>query len=76
MGEVTNQTAIVLGSSPPASPGLPQTAHLAPVYAVAAIAFIAYMLRKLPKAGTRLDHLKAGYEAEVAVSQELDPLMQ
>ena len=56
--------------------GLPQMAHLAPVYAVAAIAFIAYMLRKLPKAGTQLDHLKAGYDAEVAVSQELDPLMQ
>ena len=34
--------------------GLPQTAHLAPVYALAAIAFIATMLRKLLKAGTRL----------------------
>ncbi|ABM95667.1 hypothetical protein [Methylibium petroleiphilum] len=49
--------------------GLPQMAHLAPVYALAAIAFIAYMLRKLLKAGTRLDHLKAGYDAEVAVGQ-------
>jgi GMC oxidoreductase len=39
--------------------GLPQTAHLAPVYALAAIAFIAYMLRNLLKASTRLDHLKA-----------------
>jgi hypothetical protein len=51
-------------------------AHLAPVYALAAIAFIACMLRKLLKAGTRLDHLKAGYDAEVAVGQELDQLMR
>lgn len=56
--------------------GLPQTAHLAPVYALAAIAFIATMLRKLLKAGTRLDHLKAGYDAEVAVGKELDQLMR
>jgi hypothetical protein len=47
--------------------GLPQTAHLAPVYALAAIAFIAYILRKLLKAGTRLDHLKASYDAEAAI---------
>jgi hypothetical protein len=56
--------------------GLPQTAHLAPVCALAAIAFIAHRLRKLPKAGTRLDRLKAGYNAEVAVGQELDQLMR
>ena len=56
--------------------GLPQTAHLAPVYALAAIAFIATMLRKLLKAGTRLDRLKAGYDAEVAVGQELDQPMR
>ena len=56
--------------------GLPQMAHLAPVYTLAAIAFIAYMLRKLLKAGTRLDHLKAGYDAELAVGQELDQLMR
>ncbi len=56
--------------------GLPQTAHLAPVYALAAIAFIVYMLRKLLKAGTRLDHLKAGYDAEVAVGQEPGQLMR
>lgn len=46
------------------------------LYALAAIAFIAYMLRKLLKAGIRLDHLKAGYDAEVAVGQELDQLMR
>ena len=32
--------------------------------------------RKLLKAGTRLDPLKAGYDAEVAVGQELDQLMR
>lgn len=47
--------------------GLPQMARLAPVYALAVIAFIVYMLRKLLKAGTHLDHLKAGDDAEVAV---------
>jgi len=56
--------------------GLPQTAHAAPVYALAAIAFIVHMLRRLLKAGTQLDHLKAGYDAEVAVGQELDQLMR
>jgi hypothetical protein len=56
--------------------GLPQMAHPAPVYALAAIAFIAYLLRKLLNASTRLDHLKAGYDAEVAVGQELDQLMR
>lgn len=55
--------------------GLPQTAHLAPVCALAAIAFIACLLRKLLKAGTRLDHLKAGCDANVAVGQELDQPM-
>jgi len=34
--------------------GLPQTVHLAPVFALAAIAFIAYMLRKRLKPGTAL----------------------
>ncbi len=56
--------------------GLQAMAHLAPLYALAGVAFIAYMLRKLLKAGIRLDHLKAGYDAEVAVGQELDQLMR
>jgi hypothetical protein len=56
--------------------GLPQMAHLAPVYALAVAAFIAYMLRKLLKAGVRVDPLKAGYDAEMAVGQELDQLMR
>lgn len=56
--------------------GLPQPAHMAPFYALAAIAFIVCVLRKLPKGGTRLDHLKASYDAEVVVVQELDQLMR
>jgi hypothetical protein len=56
--------------------GLPQMAHLAPIYGLGATSFIAYMVRKLVKAATRLDHLKAGYDAEVAVGQELDQLMR
>lgn len=60
---------LALALFPAQSPlyGLPQSARLAPVYALAAIAVIAYMLRKLLKPGTRLDHLKAGHDAEVAV---------
>ncbi|HNJ50348.1 MAG TPA: nuclease-related domain-containing protein, partial [Accumulibacter sp.] len=56
--------------------GLQAMVHLAPLYTLAGVAFIAYMLRKLLKAGIRLDHLKAGYDAEVAVGQELDQLMR
>lgn len=56
--------------------GLPRMVHLAPIYAVAAIAFIAYMLRKLLNAAIRLDKLRAGYDGEVAVGQELDQLMR
>jgi len=44
--------------------GISNMAHLAPVYVVAALAFIAHAVRKLVKAGARLDNLKAGYDAE------------
>ena len=54
--------------------GLQQTAHLAPVYALAAIAFIAYILHKLLKAGTRLDHLKAlAFRRAAPTRTRLDP---
>jgi len=43
---------------------------------VVTVAFIAFMLHKMHKAGTHLDHLKAGYDAELAVGQELDQLMR
>ena len=56
--------------------GLANMTHLAPIYAVAALAFIAYAVRKLIRTGTRMDNLKAGFDAELAVGQELDQLMR
>ena len=56
--------------------GLQGMMHLAPVYVLAALAFVALMVRKLWKAGERLDNLKAGFDAELAVGQELDQLMR
>jgi hypothetical protein len=50
--------------------------HLAPVYVVAVALFIAWISRKLVKAGERLDYLRAGFDAELAVGQELDQLMR
>lgn len=50
--------------------------HLAPLFAVAVLAFIGFMVRKLWKAGGRLDNLKAGLDAELAAGQELDQLMR
>ncbi|WP_292449457.1 nuclease-related domain-containing protein [Methylibium sp.] len=56
--------------------GLQGMMHLAPIYVVLALAFVAFTVRKLLKAGERLDNLKAGYDAELAVGQELDQLMR
>jgi Nuclease-related domain len=56
--------------------GLSRMMHLALLYAVLALAFILWAVRKLWKAGTQLDNLKAGYDAELAVGQELDQLMR
>src|SRR5690606_27342378 len=56
--------------------GLANMFHLVPVYVVGALSFVIYVIRKLVKAGLRLDNLKAGYDAEVAVGQELDQLMR
>jgi len=50
--------------------------HLAPLFVVAALAFIGFMVRRLWSAGQRLDNLKAGLDAEVAAGQELDQLMR
>ena len=55
---------------------LSRASHVAWIYFAAAIAFIAWMIRKLVKAGERLDHLRAGFDAELAVGQELDQLMR
>lgn len=50
--------------------------HLAPLFAVGVLAFIGFMVRKLWKAGERLDRLRAGLDAELAAAQELDKLMR
>jgi hypothetical protein len=49
---------------------------LAWVYVVAVVGFIAWMIRKLIMAGDRLDRLRTGFDAELAVGQELDQLMR
>lgn len=54
--------------------GMASMIHVAPLYAAGAAMFIFYGVRKLLKTGVRLDNLKAGYDAEVAVGQELDQL--
>ena len=56
--------------------GLAHMTHLAPVYVLAVFGFIAWIVRKLLKAGEHLDNLRAGYDAELAVGQELDQLMR
>jgi hypothetical protein len=56
--------------------GLEGMMHLGPVYAVLVLSFVAFMVRKLWRAGEQLDKLKAGYDAELAVGQELDQLMR
>jgi hypothetical protein len=56
--------------------GIGNMRGLVPIYLVAAVAFIAWMIRKLVKAGGRLDILRAGFDAELAVGQELDQLMR
>lgn len=50
--------------------------HLAPVYVFFAVAICGWIIVRLVKAGSRLDALRAGYDAEVAVGQELDQLMR
>jgi hypothetical protein len=46
------------------------------VYLAAAVATIAYLIRRIVKRGARLTNLRAGYDAELAVGQELDALMR
>lgn len=55
---------------------LSRASQVAWIYLAAAIACIAWMIRKLVKAGGRLDMLRAGFDAELAVGQELDQLMR
>jgi hypothetical protein len=56
--------------------GIGNMRGLVPIYLMAAVAFIVWMIRKLVKAGERLDRLRAGFDAELAVGQELDQLMR
>jgi hypothetical protein len=53
-----------------------QMLPVAPGYVALAVVFVAWYLRKILKAGARIDKLKAGYDAELPVGQELDQLMR
>ena len=46
------------------------------IFGIGAAGFVAYMVRKLWKSFERIDKLKAGFDAELAVGQELDQLMR
>lgn len=50
--------------------------HLAPIYGFGAVGAIFYSVCKLVRSGEKLDRLKAGFDAELAVGQELDQLMR
>ena len=58
------------------SRGWDQMRHLAPVYVMLAGATVAYVVYRLVKRSERLGNLRSGYDAEVAVGQELDLLMR
>lgn len=48
----------------------------APIYALFVISALAYAIHRLWHLGQRMDRLRAGHDAEVAVGQELDQLMR
>ena len=56
--------------------GVAGMGRLAWICIAAAVAFIAWMVRKLIRAGERVDRLRAGFDAELAVGQALDQLMR
>ena len=56
--------------------GLQRITHLVPLVALMAVGFVAFMVRKLWKAAGQIDNLRAGFDAELAVGQELDQLMR
>jgi hypothetical protein len=56
--------------------GLQASVHSALLYFGTALAVVLFVVRKLWKEGTRVDRLKAGFDAELAVGQELDQLMR
>lgn len=57
------------------SDGIPGMIRLAPIFLLAAAVVIGLVIRKMVKAGERIDNLRAGFDAELAVGQELDQLM-
>lgn len=56
--------------------GMQGMMHLGPFYAIFTLSFVAFMVYRLWKSGEQLDKLKAGYDAELAIGQELDQLMR
>lgn len=56
--------------------GLDQMRHLAPIYVVFGLGVVIVMFVRMWKAGERLDRLKTGFDAELAVGQQLDQLMR
>jgi len=56
--------------------GLQGMVPLLPIYVAAVLAVVAWVVRGLWRASSRLDNLRTGYDAEVAVGQELDQLMR
>ncbi len=54
----------------------PMSTFVISFYALANLAVVGYALHRLLKRGARTDKLKAGYDAELAVGQELDQLMR
>jgi hypothetical protein len=55
--------------------GLSRIWHLTPLYVGGGLLVILVVIRKMVKAGERIDNLRAGFDAELAVGQELDKLM-
>jgi hypothetical protein len=49
---------------------------VAAIYVTLVLAFVAWLVFRLAKRGERLSNLRAGYDAEVAIGQELDTLMR
>ncbi len=56
--------------------GLQGMIHLVPIYIAFALGIVFVVVYRLWKKGEQLDKFKAGYDAELAVGQELDQLMR
>lgn len=56
--------------------GLQEMSHAALLSALLLVGFVGFMVYRLWKSGQRIDNLKTGFDAELAVGQELDQLMR